>query len=261
MNIAFTTLVILLLATPGYIARSAYLTENFTREALPASNLTNEVVQAIIYSIPFHFATVAFLTHVPLSWTAPVSFDVVFRLLAGEYGDDGKAFASITGNLYAHVHHIALYFAVLSFAALLIGVTLRDIVWKYKLDVRLPAIFRYRNRWLYILTTREKTDQTGDYITVVDALCEQGGGTQLYRGMVLGFISNTEGELEDIYLGDAFRGVFAQTESGEQFEWHEIPGDNFVLKYAEIKNLNISYLAVPSQNQSGHPEPAADPRA
>jgi hypothetical protein len=247
VNIAFATLVILLLATPGYIARAAYLTEDFTRDALSESNLTNEIVQAVIYSIPFHFVAVTFLPHVPLPWriAAPVNFDVLFRLLAGEYGVDGKEFSRITSNLYEYVNQIALYFVFLGVLALACGVLLRNIVWTYRLDVRVPTLFRYRNRWLYLLSGRERLDLVGDYVSVVDALYEQGGKTQLYRGAVTGFNSNAEGELEDIYLEDTVRGVFIPEESGERFEWHDIPGDTFVLKYSEIKNLNISFLPAP----------------
>jgi hypothetical protein len=244
VNIAFTTLVILLLAMPGYIARSAYLTDDFTRDVLP-TNLTNEIALAILYSLPFHFIGITLVTHLYLSGyiTTNVNFDVLFRLLAGQYGNDGAEFSRLSNNLYQYVHRIAAYFFCILLAALLSGILLRKIVWNYKLDVRIPTLFRYRNRWLYLLTGREQLNLEDPYITVVDALTELGSTTQLYRGMVVGFTSNENGNLEDLYLGDTFRGKFAELASGGKlFEWHEIPGEFFILKYADIKNLNISFI-------------------
>jgi hypothetical protein len=93
------------------------------------------------------------------------------------------------------------------------------------------------------LTAREQLDLDEPHITVVDVLMELAHETQLYRGMVVGFISNEAGDLEDLYLGDVFRGKFFESAAGEAgFEWQEVPGDSFVLKYREIKNLNISFL-------------------
>jgi hypothetical protein len=244
VNIAFTTLVILLLALPGYIARSAYLTENFTREVLP-TNLTNEIALAILYSLPIHFVAVATITqlHQQGYLSANVNFEVVFRFLGGEYGRDGEEFSGLSSNLYEHMYRIATYFLCVMAAALLTGFLLRKIVWEYKLDVKIPTLFRYRNRWLYLLTAREQLDLDEPHITVVDALMELAHETQLYRGMVVGFISNEAGDLEDLYLGDVFRGKFFESATGETtFEWQEVPGDSFVLKYREIKNLNISFL-------------------
>jgi hypothetical protein len=244
MNLAFTTLVILLLALPGYIARAAYLTENFTREVLP-TNLTNEIALAILYSLPIHFVAVTTVIHLHQHGylSTSVNFEVVFRFLGGEYGRFGEEFSRLSYNLYEHMYRIAAYFICVILAALVTGVMLRKIVWDYKLDVKIPTLFRYRNRWLYLLTAREHLELDEPHITVVDALMELAHETQLYRGMVVGFISNEAGDLEDLYLGDVFRGKFVESAAGEkQFEWQEVPGDSFVLKYREIKNLNISFL-------------------
>ena len=244
MNIAFTTLAILLLAMPGYVARSAYLTDDFTRDVLPA-NWTNEIALAILYSLPFHFIGVTLVTHLYLNGylSANVNFDVLFRLLAGEYGKDGAEFSHLSNNMYQYIHRIAVYFICILLIAELFGILLRKIVWNYKLDVRIPTLFRYRNRWLYLLTGRDQLHLEDPHITVVDALTELGSGTKLYRGLVVGFTSNENGDLEDLYLGDTFRGKFVELASGEQlFDWQDIPGDFFILKYEDIKNLNISFL-------------------
>jgi len=244
VNIAFTTLVILLLAMPGYIARAAYLTEDFSREVLP-TNLTNDIALAILYSLPIHFVAVSTIIYLYQHGylSTNVDFEVVFRFLGGEYGRYGEEFGRLSSNLYQHMYRIAAYFVCVMAAALVIGIMLRKVVWEYRLDVKIPTLFRYRNRWLYLLTAREQLELDEPHITVVDALMELANETQLYRGMVVGFISNEAGDLEDLYLGDVFRGKFVESAGGEKkFEWQEVPGDSFVLKYREIRNLNISFL-------------------
>jgi len=135
VNIAFTTLAILLLAMPGYVARSAYLTDDFTRDVLPA-NWTNEIALAILYSLPFHFVGVILVTHLYLNGylSANVNFEVLFRLLAGEYGKDGAEFPRLSNNLYQYIHRIAVYFICILLTAELFGILLRKIVWNYKLE-------------------------------------------------------------------------------------------------------------------------------
>ena len=74
MNIAFTTLVILILAVPGYIARSAYQTDKFTRDVLQR-DITSGIVLAILYSIPFHFLGAAVINHLdPEKRTVPFPY-------------------------------------------------------------------------------------------------------------------------------------------------------------------------------------------
>lgn len=52
-NIAFLSLLYLLLAVPGFLYRSFYYSGEFTRNLLPRS-WTDEIGKAILYSVPFH---------------------------------------------------------------------------------------------------------------------------------------------------------------------------------------------------------------
>src|SRR6058998_2385729 len=126
MNIAFTTLVILILAVPGYIARSAYQTDKFTRDVLQR-DITSDIVLAILYSIPFHFLGTAVINHLNLAGytSARIDFDALFRLLAGQYGKDGQEFSRLSNNIYQHIHVIAIYFGCLVAVAFGTGIFLR----------------------------------------------------------------------------------------------------------------------------------------
>jgi hypothetical protein len=171
-----------------------------------------------------------------------VDFEVAFRLLAGEYGKDGEEFIGIINDIYKYIHRIALYLATILIVAHLSGVTLRNIVWSWKWDVRWPSLFRYKNRWLYLLSKRNELRMRAPYLTYVDALAEEGGKTQLYRGVIIGFTTDDKGELKDLYLTKSLRGKHIEEEGKRKFVWREIPGDSFILKYSEIKNLNVSFV-------------------
>ena len=72
----------------------------------------------------------------------------------------------------------------------------------------------------------------------------------LYRGLVSAFTTEENGALRDIVLTGAYRGKFTQPHGPFRhrpiFEWQEIePGDYLTLKYADLKNLNITYQIYP----------------
>src|SRR6266542_4745710 len=92
-NIAFTTLVFLVLAYPGYIFRNRFYAGEFTRQGLPV-NWTDDVVRAVLYSIPFHviaLSTVEFFQHANVFHTT-LRFEHVARLLTGHHGKDFSGF-------------------------------------------------------------------------------------------------------------------------------------------------------------------------
>ena len=265
-SVAFTTLVILLFATPGYAARMAYHSGLYTSEVIP-KNLMDDIATALLFSLPFHILGMGIIEHAHLKWaTVPgISFEVVFRLIAGDYGKDDIAFHGITANLYDYIHLISLYFLVLVVFAFGAGIALRTIVWNKELDVKYRSLFGYRNQWLYSLYGRGRiANKKPGHITVgmVDAIVLLDDKTRMYRGLVHGFTTDNEGTLKDITLFLARRGKFKPTkklispgieegsnnEAGNngEFYWEQIPGDFFVLKYAEIKNMNVTYLQIPS---------------
>ena len=55
-NIAFTTLVILVMAFPGHVLRASYYAGTFTRNVLPKS-WTDDIAKAALYSLPLHLSS------------------------------------------------------------------------------------------------------------------------------------------------------------------------------------------------------------
>jgi len=253
-NIAFTTLVILILAAPGAIARSSYFSDKFTRQVLPR-NWTDDIARAILWSIPFHLVGVWCVEmlqhHTDVKTT--MNFLVVFRLLSGEY--EGQV-GHVVARLYANASYITVYYGAVLFAAFALGHLLRWVVWYGELDVRWPNLLAFRSPWLYTLLGRGKLEvgPTQTILVYVDALtdlpAEVPGKTVLYRGLVSGFSTEENGTLRDIILTGAYRGKFTQRvgllSRKPKFVWQAIePGDYLTLKYTDLKNLNITYRIYP----------------
>jgi hypothetical protein len=251
-NIAFTTLVILILASPGYIVRSRFYAGEFTRQVLPR-NWTDDIGKAILYSIPFHLLAIGILAsyqQIGLSH-ATLTFEDAARLLTGQYGKDGDKFSSLVLHFYDNKFYVLGYFFSVAGLALVAGHVLRHIVWTKELDVSNSWLFRYRNDWLYLLLGRGKLAGISQQQTLVwadvltDQLTEVEGKTRIYRGIVAGFSTNEDGSLREIILTRTRRGKFKKDAKGEwQFSLELIkPGDYFVIPYGHIQNLNVIYLS------------------
>lgn len=252
-NIAFTSLLFLLLAFPGYIFLASYFSNEFTRQVL-ARSWTDDLAKAIIFSLPFHIAGVLIvgcLQHSNIIHHA-LNPEIVFRLLAGEFSNTGAdynyRFAEILDRLYQSKTHLLIYYTLILLAALGFGHLFRFIVWKYELDVWIPWIFRFRNPWIYSILGRGqiKGVPSKDIIVWVDALTdeptEEAGKTRIYRGLVAAFTTDEKGALRDLIITAARRSKFKKVDEKYEFSWQRIdPGDYFLIRYSDIKNLNITY--------------------
>lgn len=253
-NVALTTLVILLFATPGYIARSAYFSDRFSSAVLPR-NLMDDIARAVFYSLPFHAIGMGVVHHLGNFGTGnDIDFPILFRLLSGDYGKDSEFLPAIIQNVYFNLHKIGGYFVGTSFFAFFTGRFLRHQVWQREWDVKYPAVFGYQNKWVYTLFGRGKNVDGGGNVlfSYIDAIVELGEKTRIYRGVIYEFTTDESGTLRDIVLIEALRGKFHEdSEAGKTtFYWEQIPGDFFVLKYSEIRNMNITYVTTSSSQSS-----------
>lgn len=250
-NIAFVTLVILVMAFPGYVLRASYYAGTFTRNALPKS-WTDDIARAVLYSLPLHLLAVTLfeiLQHKGIIHTT-LTFEIAYRVLVGQYED---MLPAITRTLYVNKLHLGLYYTSVLLGAFALGHLFRLIVWHWKWDVRLPWLLGYRNDWLYTLMGRGvpiPPEYPGAKVYVrVEALTkiptEEQGKTRLYRGIVEGFTTEENGALRDILITNAERGKLRENlrRSKQKFYWKPVsPGDLMVLKYSELLNLNVTYV-------------------
>jgi hypothetical protein len=256
-NIAFTSLVILVLAFPGYVFSASYFSNEFTRQVL-AKSWTDDLAKAIIFSLPFHVVgilLIEWLQHCQVIHHT-LDHEIAFRMLAGEFSKTGSDYNlpmyMVLRRLYQNWPYLLSYYVLILLAAWAVGHFFRHMVWEYELDVRFPRTLGFRNRWIYHLLGRGQLEgvRAKDTITLLDALtdepAEAPGKTRLYRGVVAGFTTDEMAAPREVILTAARRSKFKKLEGKEEFEfsWQRIePGDYFAMKYSEIKNLNITYRA------------------
>ncbi|MEK6804186.1 MAG: hypothetical protein AABZ34_16220 [Nitrospirota bacterium] len=252
-NIAFTSLLFLLLALPGYIFLACYFAHEFTRQVLQRT-WTDDLAKAIIFSLPFHIVgvlIVIWLQHAHVIHHA-LNTESVFRMLAGEFSNTGSdyniRFSEVLDHFYQSKSHLLIYYVLILSAAFGFGHLFRWIVWEFELDVHCPKIFAFRNDWIYSILGRGQLEGVpSKYIIVwVDALTdeptEEAGKTRLYRGLVAAFTTDEKGALRDLIITAARRSKFRKVDGKPTFSWQRIePGDYFLIRYSEIKNLNITY--------------------
>jgi hypothetical protein len=274
-NFAFTSLLFLLLALPGYVFRSCYNSGEFTRQLL-SRTWTDDVAKAFLYSIPFHVIGLEVFEWLQHSHriTHSLTWEVPFRLLTGEYTQIEKnahgSIESMVGSLYSNQGYVLGYFGLILILAFSLGHVLRKAVWIYELDVKWPWLFRFKSEWLYQVMGRGKlfvphrtwlcrmlgipaqaSVRHRDTIVILDAVTDQAteerGKTQLYSGIVAGFTVDETGALSEILLVKTKRGKFLMNYpmGRSHFVLEDIPGRAFMLRYSTVKNLNLTYLPAP----------------
>jgi hypothetical protein len=270
-NIAFTTLVILVMAFPGHVLRASYYAGTFTRNVLPKS-WTDDIAKAALYSLPLHLFWILLFEGLKSGHiiSTSITFEVAYRVFIGQQADD----LSDARLLYDNKLILCAYYSCVFLGALVLGHLFRWLVWRNKLDVRYPWLLRYRNEWLYTLLGRDVPVPTsypnGKVYVRIEGLTriptEEPDKTRLYRGFVEAFTTEETGALRDILVKEAERGIFEVDPANplqKKFSWKAIsPGDLIILKYSELQNLNITYLiSVPEEDPKAPADPQRDERA
>jgi hypothetical protein len=246
-NIAFLSLIYLLLAVPGFLYRSAYLSGEFTRNLLPRS-WTDDIGKAILYSLPFHLLWIGIVECTQLLGIShhTLTLETVLRLMAAEYTSHDYSFHGIVSRFYENAWYVLLYYFAVLLTAFWAGMGARKVVWNYEWDVKRPWL-RYRSDWLYKIMGRGgiKGVPWKDTGAWIDVLSEQDtdipGKAMLYRGLAAGFTTEENGALRDIILTDVERTRGDKRDTSGEVIWIPIPGKFFVLSYSKVRNMNITY--------------------
>lgn len=254
-SIPLATLMIVMLALPGYISRLFYFSGLLNKSILPKS-FKDDIASSIIFSFPIHLLGIFLVEHLH-HWFAivpDINFHVTFLIISGHIWDDSNTGKIILDNVYTNIHWIISYCILLIVAAAGLGKGMNFLVWNFFLDLRLPSLFEFGNTWLYTLTGRKdrlNNPKNIEIFPVVDALAELGEKTRLYRGIVFDFNTDDSGSLKEIFLMKARRGKFKPQDDvldKSEFYWEIIPGNIFMLPYKSIINLNITYFQIPQEN-------------
>ena len=257
MNVAFPALLIALLILPGAIFRYSYARGSWGWTS-PVSfrSISDELAYSAVFAVGLH----ALWSYLGGLLGYRVAIRALISFLSGSFGPRGELFQTSMSALTAHPAAIVTYFLSLAFVAALTGRLAHAAVRKTKWDLR-TQIFRFKNEWHYLLTgealsfkevSLQSRDVDGVYLS---AVVDHSKDSYLYRGIVEDWTFDRDGNLETIALSNAHRRLMSQDrpqahteQPGAQIppdsRYYKIHGDLLVLRYTEIKTLNLDYFAL-----------------
>lgn len=249
MNIALATLFLLVLLYPGFIFRRFYYTEEFSREYFKQT-ITDLLVAAILPSTLLHIAGYFLL----IRHRYVIDIATIGTLLSGT--SDGTKVTAAFQNIYANAGKIVIYFIAISIVAALAGLAAKYIVRKLKLD-RKFKLFRFQNEWHYIFSgeildfPRVPGDASDISIRYIDALVKSDQGTIIYTGILADYVLSQDGGIDRIYLTNVKRRYLRddkmnqpQENSDNDERYYYLPGQFFIIPYAQVINLHITYYKI-----------------
>lgn len=276
MNIAFSTILVFLFLLPGLAFRRLYFTGEFSKEYFRSSGFEIFFL-GIIPAIAFH--TIGYnslpiilplkidlwFIHLNIPLRA-INLEMIGMLLIGK-GSEAYVLHAFS-NIAANFNWIVLYNLGVTLVAGACGLIVKIIVRNMKLDRKIK-ILRFQNEWHYILSSeildfpnvkrKSPYRKEGKKLSAVwvDALVDLGGkeGGALYSGILEDYKLSKDGGLELIYLTHANRRFIADDQLADSMKedkpsrddkkdedpYYYMPEHYFILKYSEIKNLNVFY--------------------
>lgn len=257
MNLAFPALLIALLILPGAVFRYGYARGSWGWTS-PVSfrSISDELAYSAVFAVGLHFLWISFSR--AFGYTA--DFHSLVALLSGSFGVRGERYERAIRSVADHPAALAIYFLSIACGSAAAGRAAHRVVRKAKLDLS-TQIFRFKNEWHYLLTgevlsfkevSLQSREVDGVYLS---AVVDHSKETYLYRGIVEDWSFDHDGGLQTISLSFAHRRLLSQdrpeahTEpAGEEIppdsRYYKIHGDLFVLRYSEIKTLNLDYFSL-----------------
>lgn len=257
MSFAFPALLVFLLVLPGIILRYSYARGPWGW-ASPTSlrRVSEELAYGVAFALVLHVVWLVLVRR--LGFEPDV--DSMFLLLVGNFGEGQEHLDGVRSSVAGHYPGVAGYLVSLYAAAGVVGNLGHRAVRRLKLD-HLTKTFRFDNYWYYMLTGEvlDFRENAGEGRSVdgvyFSAVVDHASGSYLYRGIVSDFTFDRDGALDTVVLTDAHRRKLEDDRHEGQPSTHvgpsepderyyEIRGDFLVLRYTEIRTLNLDYFAV-----------------
>ena len=132
----------------------------------------------------------------------------------------------------------------------LIGKLLRYCIKQFKLEKF--KLFRINSPWYYLFTGFDWENNPPDGV-IISAGIELAGQGYLYKGYLDDFYLDDDGNIDRLVLTSPERRIIEKDKTDDpnthptENRFYSIDSDYFVLKYADIKNLNVQFIQL-------HPE-------
>ena len=250
MNIAFTSLVIVLFLLPGIVSLRAYFSGVFSDEfveRLDKLSVAQLVVRAILPSLSLHYLGLQISG--AMDW-GTIDFEQLISLLIGRKED---SFATpFSENLSIWQGRIVLYNLVVNAVAFILGSAARIVVRSYRWD-RKYQLFRYANEWHYLLSgeileiQKQIEGAAQDHVDLryVTAMVDVNDQTMIITGILENYKLSRDKGVRYLTLSEARRRPLSWDAKPEQegYEaFYQLPGNYLVIPFQEIKNLHIEYI-------------------
>jgi len=260
MNIALPAFVAFLILLPGFIFRARFKLAE--RTSLDFSPFGRVAADAILWAI---FAHLLWLSLSIILFSQRFEPAVLLKLLSSAPTSQSEAI-SVVGRDFAW---IAGYFGSLFLAALVGPVILRAQIAKYRLDrgtARFSSIFRFHDApWYYLLTGADFSEDEKPDLIMISAIVEVAKDAVLYVGILDDFFFDSDGNLDRLILQSVARRPLsadknrAEQETGATDQrFYDIDGDSFVLRYQDVKTLNVQYVKLSKVDSATEAQKAPD---
>jgi len=250
MNIAFTTLIILLLLLPGIFFSRFYYSGEFSKQYFKP-NLFELVLSTLIQSIFLHTLWVGICYYSGYTF----NYYILISLLSGI--EDTDHLKEVSDFVKMNIGEIVLYNFSLWGVALGLGQLTRLVVRKVKLD-RKFTILRFQNEWHYILSGEmldfpnvEGQARKIDAIAL-DVLVDSADGVILYSGILQNYVLSRLGGLELINMREVTRKFIKLDTKKPNIEVpnYELVGNTFSIPYSKVQNIHIMYVDIDLMTES-----------
>ncbi|MFM9089293.1 MAG: hypothetical protein ACKOPT_14365 [Cyanobium sp.] len=264
MNFAFPALLIFLLALPGILLRMGYRkgVNGAWKNPFVIQSLGDEIAWSSIFAGVLHILWVRGWNH----FKGPVDFASAMSLLVATNGGLVKDAIEKTSR---GAGDVVLYFSTLVVFAYSVGVGAHWLVRSRGLDHRFKML-RFDNPWFYCLSgefisslppeswiqwrplwwpsgNKEQAD-----VVRVSAVVKHGSDAYIYIGRLVDFEFDRNGQLDRIVLSETSRRQLSMDrDQRDRYgnanpvthdkRFYEIESRYFVIRYADISTLNITY--------------------
>ncbi len=235
MNFALPAVLVILSLIPGILCHKGYFSGRFPREISSDSPVV-EFATYFLFALPID----AFALWLLSDAQRKESFELILDLSTSslERTELQRAVEIFSRSWLPG----ALFYFTVCVTAFIIGVIVRRFVWAFRLDLRIPSL-RMKSDYYYILQGRVRGFPRTllPYADVLSAHPSE--GSRLYRGLVEQLSFTADGEIKELVLTNAFRGKGR----GPEFQWKEIPSNQFMLLGRNLHSVNMRYFEIAAE--------------
>lgn len=254
MNTTLFAVGVLFFIFPAFVARAGHYTTSYYRfsrlnkaeKFLPYFSNEWQIIllYALVYSAIINISYAVIIAFSRPEWLKICAKDLVFAYASIVSIDRFKEI-NICDLVWSCLRVSGLYIGLLAFTYMIAWAT-GFIRWNI-IELRWRTV---PSQWFYLIRP------VGDNkFTVLDILTGTDGPTFpiMYRGVATGTVPSVDGGISAIILSRAYRLELPATAinpASENFVSHRIPGEHLVIKFDEIKNINIAMIYYPQDPNS-----------